>query len=59
VVVADTGAAFADALVALFSEPARRAALAAAGRAAVHERYEWAPIARRFAGIVAEVAGVS
>jgi glycosyltransferase involved in cell wall biosynthesis len=50
-VLADEPAAFAAALTALLADPARRAHLAAAGRA-VAERHAWGPIAETFARVV-------
>jgi glycosyltransferase involved in cell wall biosynthesis len=45
---ADEPEAFASAVVGLLRDPARRAALGAAGRELVEARYGWAPIARDF-----------
>jgi glycosyltransferase involved in cell wall biosynthesis len=45
---ADEPEAFAAAVVALLRDPARRAALGAAGRELVEARYGWAQIARDF-----------
>ncbi|MCU1429703.1 MAG: putative glycosyltransferase [Actinomycetia bacterium] len=56
VLVADTAEAFAAAVLEVFADPARRDALAVAGRRAVEERYDWLPIARRFTDVVVEVA---
>ena len=44
----DDPAAFASAVIALLRDPARRAALGAAGRRLVTERYSWAQVARDF-----------
>jgi glycosyltransferase involved in cell wall biosynthesis len=52
--VADDAAGFADAVVTVVTDPARRAELAAAGRAAAEAR-DWAPIRARWAELVAEV----
>jgi polysaccharide biosynthesis protein PslH len=45
---ADAPAAFADAVVALLRDPARRRALGAAGRRLVEQRYSWPQVAREF-----------
>jgi sugar transferase (PEP-CTERM/EpsH1 system associated) len=45
---ADAPAAFADAVVALLRDPARRRALGAAGRRLVEKRYSWPQVAREF-----------
>ncbi|HVF04188.1 MAG TPA: glycosyltransferase [Frankiaceae bacterium] len=50
-VVADEAPAFAAAVRDLLADPARRRALAAAGRA-VAERHDWRPIGERFAELV-------
>ncbi len=44
----DDPAAFASAVSALLRDPARRAALGAAGRRLVEERYGWRQVAREF-----------
>jgi glycosyltransferase involved in cell wall biosynthesis len=56
VVVADSADGFANALVELMADPARRHALAAAGRQAVEARYDWKPIAARFTSLVGELS---
>ena len=45
---ADGEQAFADAVIALLRDPARRRRIAAAGRALVEDRYSWAQVARPF-----------
>jgi polysaccharide biosynthesis protein PslH len=45
---ADAPAAFAEAVVALLRDPARRRALGAAGRRLVERRYSWPQVAREF-----------
>jgi glycosyltransferase involved in cell wall biosynthesis len=52
---ADGPAAFADAVVALLRDPARRRALGQAGRRLVEERYGWPQVARRFEAHCARV----
>jgi glycosyltransferase involved in cell wall biosynthesis len=52
VLVADTAADFARAVVDVLADPARRAELRLAGRAAVEQRYGWAPIVRSFVELV-------
>lgn len=47
-VCADGEAVFADAVIALLRDPARRRRIAAAGRALVEDRYSWAQVARPF-----------
>lgn len=54
-VQADAPAEFADAVVALLRDPARRRALGRAGRRLVEERYSWAQVAREFEAKCAEV----
>ena len=55
VVRADDPAAFADAVVALLRDPARRRALGQAGRRMVEERYAWPQVAREFEAHCAQV----
>ena len=55
-VQADDPAEFADAVVALLRDPARRRALGAAGRRLVEERYSWPQVAREFEARCEEVA---
>lgn len=55
--VADGPAALAEAVVSLLDDPARAAALGAAGRAVVERRYTWAACAAAYAGLYAELAG--
>jgi polysaccharide biosynthesis protein PslH len=55
VLVADTAEGFAATVADLLQDPLRREALAAAGRRAVEERYEWRPIARRFSDLVGTI----
>jgi glycosyltransferase involved in cell wall biosynthesis len=55
VVVADTADEFAAAVVALLSDPGRRAALSEAGRRAVETRHDWRPIAQNFVDVVQSV----
>jgi len=47
-VQADDPAQFADAVVALLRDPARRRALGSAGRSLVEQRYAWSQVAREF-----------
>ena len=47
-VCADGDVAFADAVIALLRDPARRRRIAAAGRTLVEDRYSWAQVARPF-----------
>jgi glycosyltransferase involved in cell wall biosynthesis len=56
-VVADGAVAFADAVVALLRDPARRAELGAAGRAAVVARYDWQVILPALEDVYREVVG--
>jgi glycosyltransferase involved in cell wall biosynthesis len=53
---ADTGAEFADAIIALLGDAPRRTAMAEAGRALLEARYSWATIARQFETICLEAA---
>jgi polysaccharide biosynthesis protein PslH len=48
---------FAAAVLDLLADPARRAALGAAGRAAARERFAWAAMAQRFEALLAAAAG--
>jgi sugar transferase (PEP-CTERM/EpsH1 system associated) len=52
---ADAPAEFADAVVALLQDPARRQALGGAGRRLVEERYSWPQVAREFEARCEEV----
>jgi sugar transferase (PEP-CTERM/EpsH1 system associated) len=54
-VQADDPAQFADSVVALLRDPARRRALGGAGRSLVEQRYSWAQVAREFEARCAEV----
>jgi len=54
-VQADDPARFADAVVALLRDPARRRALGSAGRSLVEQRYSWSHVAREFEARCAEV----
>ncbi len=54
-VQADDPAQFANAVVALLRDPARRRALGSAGRSLVEQRYSWAHVAREFEARCAEV----
>lgn len=54
--VADTSSDFAAATVRLLGDPSLRARLAAAGRQAVRERYDWALIGRRLNTVLEGVA---
>jgi glycosyltransferase involved in cell wall biosynthesis len=56
VLVADTAEAFAAATERLLGQPELRASLAAAGRQAVRERYDWRTIGARLNDLVYEVA---
>jgi polysaccharide biosynthesis protein PslH len=56
VLVADTAEAFAAATERLLGQPKLRASLAAAGRQAVRERYDWRTIGARLNDLVYEVA---
>ncbi len=53
---ADEPAAFAEAVVTLLRDPARRRQLGAAGRRLVEERYSWAQVAKEFETLI-ETAG--
>ena len=54
-VQADDPAQFADSVVALLRDPARRRALGSAGRSLVEQRYSWSHVAREFEARCAEV----
>jgi len=54
-VQADDPAQFADAVVALLGDPARRRALGGAGRSLVEQRYSWSHVAREFEARCEEV----
>jgi len=54
-VQADDPARFANAVVALLRDPARRRALGSAGRSLVEQRYSWSHVAREFEARCAEV----
>jgi len=54
-VQADDPAQFADAVVALLGDPARRRALGSAGRRLVEQKYSWLHVAREFEARCAEV----
>ena len=54
-VQADDPAQFADAVVALLGDPARRRALGSAGRRLVEQQYSWLHVAREFEARCAEV----
>ncbi len=56
VLLADDAAAFAAETVRLLRDDALTEAVAAAGRTAVEARFDWAPIAARFADAVVELA---
>jgi glycosyltransferase involved in cell wall biosynthesis len=56
VLLADDAAAFAATTLRLLDDPALRARVASAGRAAVAERYDWRAIGARFAGLMGEAA---
>ncbi len=56
VLIADDPAAFAAATIRLLHDDHLAASLAAAGRAAVEARFDWAPIAARFADAVLDIA---
>jgi glycosyltransferase involved in cell wall biosynthesis len=56
VLVADTAEAFAAATERLLSQPNLRASLAAAGRQAVRERYDWRAIGARLNDLVNDIA---
>jgi glycosyltransferase involved in cell wall biosynthesis len=49
---ADAPRAFADAVLALFEDPERRARLGAAGRRLVEERYSWTQVAAEFESLL-------
>jgi len=55
--IADDPAPFAAALVELLQDPARRAALGAAGRQLVEWQFAWPQVARRFEQHLTEVSG--
>ncbi|MBI3491888.1 MAG: glycosyltransferase [Acidobacteria bacterium] len=55
-VQADEPRAFADAVVSLLRDPARRRALGAAGRRLVEEKYSWTQVARQFEAACTEAA---
>ena len=57
IVVAESPRQFADAVVELLADPARRAALGAAGRATVQEHYSWSSRADVMEGILQELVG--
>ena len=54
-VQADEPAEFANAVVALLRDPARRKALGSAGRRLVEERYSWSQVVREFEARCEEV----
>jgi polysaccharide biosynthesis protein PslH len=54
-VQSDDPAQFADSVVALLRDPARRRALGSAGRSLVEQRYSWSHVAREFEARCAEV----
>ncbi len=54
-VQADDPAQFADSVVALLRDPARRRALGSAGRSLVEQRHSWSHVAREFEARCAEV----
>jgi hypothetical protein len=55
-IAADDAEAFADAVVSLLHNPARRHELGEAGRALVVERYSWGQVAREFEALCEGVA---
>jgi glycosyltransferase involved in cell wall biosynthesis len=55
--VADTPAEYADAIVTLFERPEARARLAAAGRARIRSHHDWSRSMRRLDGIVERCVG--
>lgn len=57
--IADGAPAFADAVVSLLGDAKRRAALGAAARAYVKERFGWSEVARVFSGICRDVANAA
>jgi glycosyltransferase involved in cell wall biosynthesis len=57
VVLADTPVAFADAILGLFRDRARRARLEAAARALVVDRYDWSAVAGQLEAVLLRVAG--
>jgi glycosyltransferase involved in cell wall biosynthesis len=56
VVVADGAQAMAEAVAALLADPARGAAIGAAARTLVEQRYSWDAAADRYAALYAELA---
>jgi glycosyltransferase involved in cell wall biosynthesis len=56
IVLADEPGAFAEALLGLLADPARRGHMAAAGRAAVEARYGWPALGDRLADVLERVA---
>ena len=56
IVLADDPGAFAEALLGLLADPARRGRMAAAGRAAVEARYGWPALGDRLADVLERVA---
>jgi glycosyltransferase involved in cell wall biosynthesis len=54
--IADEPAAFADHVIALLADPARRARLARAGRALVETRYDWRVLGPQFESLLRAVA---
>jgi glycosyltransferase involved in cell wall biosynthesis len=55
IVLADSPAAMAEAIAALLADPARRDALAQAGRALVEAEYDWAIISARLSAIAERI----
>jgi glycosyltransferase involved in cell wall biosynthesis len=55
--VADTSAEYADAIVTLFERPEARARLATAGRARIRSHHDWSRSMRRLDGIVERCVG--
>lgn len=59
ILLADEPEEFADCIVGLLENPARRAALARAARRVVEENFSWASAAARLEGVLARVSGQS
>lgn len=59
ILIGDTPARFADAVLEVLADPNLRARLAAGGRNLVHERYGWQRIGATLCAMVREVAGVT